>query len=328
MTEFWTAVLALTIFLYVTLDGFDLGIGILMPLARNEAQRDSMLATIAPVWDGNETWLVLNATILYGIFPLTFSVLLSAFYLPLMFMLAGLIFRGVAFEFRESSEKARRFWDNGFMAGSYVATLVQGTAVGALVRGLPMDGDRYVGGAFGWLSPFALLCGVGLCIGYALMGAAWLTYKSQPDIRDLGFRLMPRLLIALFAFLAAIFGLSLADELWVLRRWIETPELLAFPTFGLLACALMLWATQRRWELLPLFCSVGVFAAAMGTLSVSFYPYMIPFAITTAHAAAPASTQLFMFWGVGVFVLPLTLVYTLVVYIVFKGKVGVGQHGY
>jgi cytochrome bd ubiquinol oxidase subunit II len=328
MIEFWTATLALTIFLYVTLDGFDLGIGILMPLARNEAQRNGMLATIAPVWDGNETWLILNATILFGIFPLTFSTLLSAFYLPLMFMLAGLIFRGVAFEFRESSEKTRRFWDGGFVVGSYVATFVQGTAVGALVRGLPMEGDRYVGGAFGWFSPFAILCGVGLCIGYALMGAAWLTYKSQPDIRDLGFQLMPRLLVALFAFLVAIFGLSLADDLWVTRRWIENPSLIAFPAFGLCACIVMLWAMRRRYELLPFFCTVGLFAAAMGTLSVSFYPYMIPFAITTAHAAAPASTQLFMFWGVGLFVLPLTLIYTLVVYVVFKGKVGIDESRY
>jgi cytochrome bd ubiquinol oxidase subunit II len=328
MIEFWTGALAITIFLYVILDGFDLGIGILMPLARDEAQRDGMFATIAPVWDGNETWLVLNATILFGIFPLTYATLLSAFYLPLIFMLGALIFRGVAFEFRSKSERTREFWDNGFMVGSYVATFIQGTAVGALVHGLPMSGERYVGGAFGWLSPFALLCGVGLCIGYALMGAGWLTYRSQPDIRDLGFRLMPRLMVALFVFLALIFGLSIANELWVAQRWIRQPALLVFPLFGAIACAVMLWAVRTRRELLPFLCSIGLFAAAMGTLAASFYPYMIPFAITTTQAAAPPSTQAFMFWGVGVFVLPLTLVYTLIIYFVFKGRVDLEEKMY
>ena len=328
MIEFWTAVLGLTIFLYVILDGFDLGIGMLMPMAKSEAERDHMLATIEPVWDGNETWLVLSATILFGIFPLTYSTLLSAFYLPLIVMLGALIFRGVAFEFRDKSKRTHGLWDGGFIVGSYVATFIQGMAVGALVRGLPMSGYHYVGGPFGWFSPFALLCGAGLCIGYALMGAGWLTYKSQPEVRDLGFLLIPRLLAALLVFLALIFGLSLSNDLWVLQRWVQMPALMVFPLFGVIACAAMLWAVQTRRELLPFFCSIGIFAAAMGTLAVSFYPYMIPFAITTTQAAAPASTQSFLFWGAGVFVLPLTLVYTLTIYFVFKGKVGLEEQGY
>src|ERR1700761_5415129 len=170
MIEFWTSVLALTIFLYVTLDGFDLGVGMLLPLVRNETAKRDMLAAVAPVWDGNETWLVLNITVLFGIFPLTYATLLSAFYLPLMFLLAALIFRGVAFEYREKAERSRVFLDRAFVGGSYLASFPQGTAVGGLVGGLPMEGIRYVGGAFGWLSPFALMCGVGLCIGYSLMG--------------------------------------------------------------------------------------------------------------------------------------------------------------
>jgi cytochrome bd ubiquinol oxidase subunit II len=243
-------------------------------------------------------------------------------------MLGALIFRGVAFEFRGKSERMRSFWDNGFVVGSYVATFIQGTAVGALVHGLPMSGHQYVGGPFGWFSPFALLCGVGLCIGYALMGAGWLTYRSQPEVRDLGFLLMPKLLAALFVFLALVFGLSLSSQLWVLQRWIQMPAMLVFPLLGVIACAVMLWAVRTRRELLPFFCAIAIFAAAMGTLSVSFYPYMIPFAITTTQAAAPPSTQSFMFWGAGVFVLPLTLVYTLVIYFVFKGKVGVDERSY
>jgi cytochrome d ubiquinol oxidase subunit II len=328
MIDFWTAVLALTIFLYVTLDGFDLGVGMLMPLVRGEAERRGMLAAIAPVWDGNETWLVLNATILFGIFPLAYATLLSAFYLPLIFMLAGLIFRGVAFEYREKATRSRRFWDNNFVVGSYVASFLQGTAVGALVHGLPMEGVRYVGGTFGWLSPFALLCGVGLCIGYALMGAGWLTHKSKPEVRDLGFRVMPKLMIALFVFLALVFGLALADDLSVMRKWLQEPALFIFPAVGALACVIMIWAIRGRRELVPFLCAVAVFAAAMGTLSVSFYPYMIPFAITTTLAAAPPSTLNFMFWGIGAFVLPLTLVYTLFIYFVFKGKVADADGSY
>jgi cytochrome bd ubiquinol oxidase subunit II len=321
MITFWTGALALTIFLYVTLDGFDLGVGMLMPLARDETQRRGMLAAIAPVWDGNETWLVLNGTILFAVFPLTYSTLLSAFYLPLIFMLGALIFRGVAFEFRGKSEWTRRFWDGGFVVGSYVATFIQGAAVGALVRGLPMDGERYVGGAFGWLSPFVVLCGVSLCVGYALLGAGWLIYKSPPDVRDLGFRLMPRLLIVLACFLALLFVLALLQQLPVMRRWIERPFLFACPLAGAIAFVRLLRALRNRRELEPFLWVVVIFGAAMATLCVSFYPYMIPFAITTSQAAAPISSQAFMFWGAGVFILPLTLLYTLVIYFAFKGKV-------
>jgi cytochrome bd ubiquinol oxidase subunit II len=328
MIVFWTCVLALTIFLYVTLDGFDLGIGMLLPLASNETERRGMLAAIAPVWDGNETWLVLNATILFGVFPLTYSVLLSAFYLPLLIMLCALIFRGVAFEYRDKARRTRPLWDKSFVVGSYVATFLQGTAVGALVHGLPMAGARYVGGPFGWFSPFALLCGLGLCIGYALMGAGWLTYKAQPRVRDLGFRLMPWLLAALLVFLATVFAAALLDDLAVMRRWISDPALFLFPALGAAACAAMIWSIRARRGLVPFLCAVAVFAAAMGTLAVSFYPYMIPFAITTTEAAAPHASQAFLFWGAGLFVLPLTLIYTSFIYFVFKGKVGIGKGGY
>jgi cytochrome d ubiquinol oxidase subunit II len=328
MIGFWTGVLALTIFLYVALDGFDLGVGMLMPLARSETQRRGMLAAIAPVWDGNETWLVLNGAILFAIFPLTYATLLSAFYLPVIFMLGALIFRGVAFEFREKSDRSRGFWTAAFIVGSYVAAFIQGTAVGALAYGLPMAGDRYVGGAFGWFSPFALLSGVGLCIGYALMGAGWLTYKSRPEVRDLGFRLMPRLLVPLFLVLSVLFVLALTQELPVTRRWAQQPEFYLFPLSGVLLCGLLLWAVRARLELIPFLCAIGVFAAAMGALSVSFYPYMIPFAITTTQAASAPSAQSFMFWGAGIFILPLTIVYTLVIYFVFKGKVGLDDQSY
>jgi len=321
MIEFWTCALALTIFLYVVLDGFDLGVGMLLALVPDETGRRHMLASIAPVWDGNETWLVLNASILFGVFPLAYATLLSAFYLPLMVMLAGLILRGVSFEFRAKSTGARRFWDWCFILGSLVATFIQGTAVGALVQGLPIVDGQYTGGAFGWCSPFALLCGLGLCLGYALLGAGWLTYKTTHDVQAFAFRLLPWLLLSVLAFLLVIFIASLLLDLRVMNRWLERPILLIFPLAGAIACVVMMRAIRRRRELLPYLCGLVIFAAAFGTLAVSFYPYMIPFSITVAEAAAPHSSQSFLFWGAGLVVLPITLVYTTVVYFVFKGKV-------
>jgi cytochrome bd ubiquinol oxidase subunit II len=328
MIVFWTCALALTIFLYVTLDGFDLGVGMLLPLARDEQARRNMLAAIAPVWDGNETWLVLNATILFGIFPLTYATLLSALYLPLLAMLLALIFRGVAFEFRDKSERMRGFWDLSFIAGSFIASFIQGAAIGALVQGLPMKGVHYIGGPFGWLSPFALLCGVGLCLGYALMGAGWLTYKSSPDVRALAFRKLPILLAGVILFLAAALAAALSLDLPVMALWTSRPVLFVFPALGLAAAAILSWSIVRRKSLLPFLGAMGLFAAAFGTLAFSFYPYMIPFAITTLQAAAPVESQSFLFWGAGLFVMPLTLIYTLVIYFVFKGRVDPSAQSY
>lgn len=320
MTEFWTAVLGFTILLYVVLDGFDLGVGMLLALMPGDRGRRHMLAAIAPVWDGNETWLVVSATILFGVFPLVYSTVLSAFYLPMMIMLAGLILRGVSFEFRERSRHPA-FWDWCFIGGSLVASFIQGMTVGALVEGLPIVNGRYVGGAFGWASPFAVLCGIGLCMGYALLGAGWLTRKTSNDVQALAFRVLPRLLLGVLVFLAVIFVYSLIIDLAILHRWLERPILFTFPLVGAISSAIMAVAIRRRRVLLPFFCGLAIFAAAFATLAISFYPYMIPFSVTIAEAAAPESSQAFMFWGAGVVVLPITVVYTLVVYFVFKGKV-------
>jgi cytochrome bd ubiquinol oxidase subunit II len=321
MIAFWTWALGLTLFLYVTLDGFDLGVGMLFSLAPDETSRRHMLASISPVWDGNETWLVISASILFGAFPLVYATLLSAFYLPMIVMLAALILRGVAFEFRYKSESRAFLWDFGFVVGSFVASFIQGTAVGALVEGLAIENGRYVGGPMGWLSPFALLCGVGLCLGYALLGAGWLTHKTATDVQALAFRMLPRLTIAVLGFLALAFVMALALDLRVMHRWLEKPVLAIFPVIGVAACAVLYVAIRRRYNLVPFLCGVVIFAAAFATLAVSFYPYMVPFSITITQAASPLSSLSFMFWGAGVVVLPITLIYTLVVYFVFKGKV-------
>src|SRR5262250_1893987 len=177
MVMFWVAILAVSILLYVLLDGFDLGVGILFGLTREETRRHAMLSAVAPIWDGNETWLVVAGVILWGAFPVVYATLFSAFYLPLLLMLAGLILRGVAFEYRYKTERMRWIWDSGFAGGSLVAAFMQGLTVGALVKGLPITNGYYSGGELGWFSPFAVLCGIGLCLCYALLGACWLVRK-------------------------------------------------------------------------------------------------------------------------------------------------------
>jgi cytochrome d ubiquinol oxidase subunit II len=201
MVTFWVSVLALSALLYVLLDGFDLGIGILFGLTRDGDQRQAMVSAVAPIWDGNETWLIATGVILWATFPVVYATLMSAFYLPLLLMLAGLILRGVAFEFRNKTQRMRWVWDAGFACGSLVAALMQGIMIGALVKGLPIAQGRYVGGVFGWLSALAVLCGIGLCLGYTLLGACWLIRKCDGEVRARAYRLIPFLSVALLVFL-------------------------------------------------------------------------------------------------------------------------------
>jgi cytochrome bd ubiquinol oxidase subunit II len=321
MVLFWVFVLALSTLLYVLLDGFDLGVGILFGLTRDEARRRAMVSAVAPVWDGNETWLVVAGVVLWGAFPIAYAALFSSFYLPLLLMLAGLILRGVAFEFRYKTERMRWIWDAAFAGGSLVATFIQGLTVGALVEGLPISNGHYTGGEFGWLSPFAVLCGVGLCLGYALLGACWLVRKCEAAVRDAAYRLIPPLSLGLLIFLVIVFVYALAENLQVMGRWLERPYLFVFPVIGAAAALVLAASVRDRRDGAPFPMVVLMFAAAFGTLAISFWPYMIPFSITIAEAAAPHSSLAFMFWGEGLFVLPLMLVYTAISYSVFRGKV-------
>jgi cytochrome bd ubiquinol oxidase subunit II len=321
MVLFWVFVLAVGIFLYVLLDGFDLGIGVLFGLTRDEARRRAMLAAVAPIWDGNETWLVVAGVVLWGAFPIVYATLFSALYLPLLVMLAGLILRGVAFEFRAKAERLRWIWDAGFAGGSLVAAFIQGLTIGALVQGLPIANGHYTGGDFGWLSRFSLVCGLGLCLGYALLGACWLVRKCEGEVQDYAYRLIPYLSFGLLAFLVVVFGVALADNLRVMSRWLERPYLFGFPAVGVVAAIGLAAGVVRRWDAMPFIMVAIIFAAAFGTLAISFWPYMIPFSITIAEAAAPHSSLAFMFWGEGLFVFPLMLLYTAISYTVFRGKV-------
>ena len=330
MVMFWVSLLTISILLYVLLDGVDLGVGLLFGLTASEARRGGMLSAVAPIWDGNETWLVVTAVILWGAFPVVYASLLSAFYLPLIVMLLGLILRGVAFEFRYKTQRLRWIWDLSFAGGSLIATFIQGMTVGALVEGLRFTNGEYSGGALGWLTPFAVLCGIGLSLGYALLGACWLVRKCEGDVRDVGHRQIPVLAVGVLAFLVVVFGYALAENLPILHRWIDRPYLFVFPAFGAMAAIVLALSIVKHNDYLPFYMVTVIFMSAFGTLALSFWPYMIPSVFTVQQAASPQSSLVFMFWGCGLIVFPLMLIYTIVSYSVFRGKVrettGYGHH--
>ena len=226
-SHFLGCVIAFAILVYVILDGYDLGVGILFGTTHNEQHRVTMMKAIAPFWDGNETWLVLIGAGLFAAFPMVYAIFLPAFYLPITLMLFGLIFRGVAFEFRYRSQRMRPVWDWGFFVGSLVATFVQGAAIGTMVQELPVVGERYAGGAFEWVTPFSIVCGAGLVLGYALLGAAWLVLKTEGDLRDWAYRRLDWLLGGVIVVLIAVFAFALATQLRVLDRWLDDPRLVS-----------------------------------------------------------------------------------------------------
>jgi cytochrome bd ubiquinol oxidase subunit II len=321
MVMFWVLLLAISILLYVVLDGADLGIGMLFGLTNSEVRRGAMLSAVAPIWDGNETWLVVSGVILWAAFSPVYATLLSAFYLPLFLMLAGLILRGVAFEFRNKTQRMRWIWDLSFAGGSLIASFMQGTTVGALVEGLQVTNGQYSGGDFGWLTPFAALCGIGLCLGYALLGACWLVKKCDGEILDRAHRQIRILAVSVLVFLVIVFVYALAEHLPILHRWIDRPYLFAFPAIGAVAAIVLALSILRHNDRWPFYTVAAIFVSAFGTLALSFWPYMIPFVITVDEAAAPQSSLAFMFWG-GAVVFPLMLLYTVISYGVFRGKVG------
>jgi cytochrome bd ubiquinol oxidase subunit II len=328
MIAFWITLLGISVLLYVLLDGFDLGVGILFGFSRSEARRHAMVSAVAPVWDGNETWLVVSGVILWGAFPPVYALLLSAFYLPIVLMLAGLILRGVAFEFRHKAARSRWIWNLAFAGGSLVATFMQGLTVGRLVEGLPIEHGEYAGSEFDWLTPFSALCGLGLCLGYALLGATWLVRKCEGGTREGAYRQIPYLSLGLLLFLIAVFAYALGENLRIMQRWIDRPLLFIFPAIGAVAAVVLALSLRKRRDQWPFHMVALIFLSAFGTLAISFWPYMIPFAITVDEAAAPHSSLAFMFWGEGVFVFPLILIYSFVNYGVFRGKVRSGSDPY
>ena len=319
----WAGLIAFAVLAYVVLDGFDLGVGILFPYVHGEADRDQMMNSVAPVWDGNETWLVLGGGGLFAVFPLAYAVIMPALYAPIIAMLLALIFRGVAFEYRWRTVRGKFLWDWAFAGGSTVAAFAQGVALGALVQGIPVANRAYAGGWWDWLTPFSLLTGVALVVGYALLGATWLVYKTEGEVQREAYR---------FAWLCAVGTLLLigAVSLWTpfldpafMARWLSWPQLLYTAPVPLLVAgaALVLFrGLARRDELSPFLAAQALFVLSYVGLGISFYPFIVPVSVTIWEAAAPDNSLGFLLVGAAVLV-PLILLYTSYSYWVFRGKV-------
>jgi len=323
LATLWAFIIAFAVFMYVMMDGFDLGLGMLFPLFPEKEDRDVMMNSVAPVWDGNETWLVLGGGGLMAAFPLAYAVLMPAIYTPIIAMLIGLIFRGVAFEFRWRSERERSRWDLAFAGGSLLAALMQGIALGAILQGVRVEGRGYAGGWWDWLTPFSVLTGLAVVAGYGLLGANWLVMKTTGDLRARAYRLSWWLLVAT---LVAIVAVSVATpflEAQYWRRWFEWPNILFTAPIPLAVAAvtlLLLRALAERRDYQPFVLTLVLFALTYAGLGVSLYPFVVPQSITIWQAAAPDNALAFMLVGVAVLV-PIILAYTGWAYWVFRGKV-------
>jgi cytochrome bd ubiquinol oxidase subunit II len=328
LTVIWAAIIAFAVFAYVLMDGFDLGIGILFPAFAVGEERDQAMNSIAPVWDGNETWLVLGGGGLLAAFPLAYAIILPATYPLMIAMLLGLVFRGVAFEFRWRDPKHRVYWDAAFTLGSLTATIAQGITLGAVLQGIRVADNAYAGGWLDWLSPFSLLTGASLVLGYALLGASWLIWKTegaaQAHARRMAFVLGIATLIAMAAVSAATPFLHY--DYW--QRWFSLPGVFLtaqIPLLVLITAAVFFWSLRRGSERVPFLMVLALFFLNFLGLGVSVYPYLVPRAVTIWDAAAPAQSQQFMLIGTAV-IFPVIIGYTAWAYWVFRGKVG--THGY
>ncbi|MHA1132994.1 MAG: cytochrome d ubiquinol oxidase subunit II [Alphaproteobacteria bacterium] len=308
----WAAILALAVFLYVLLGGYDLGLGVLFPLAPSDRDRDAMMASVAPFWDGNETWLVLGGGGLLAAFPLAYSVMLPALYIPLILMLLGLILRGVAFEFRFKSNRSRWAWDLAFAGGSTLAALMQGGALGAFVEGFAVTDNQFSGGAFDWLTPFSVVTAVATLAGYVLLSAGWLIMKADDALRDWAYGVARYALIAVALFIA-IFSLwtpFLHPEIG--ERWFSPGNIIMFCPVPLLTAfsVFSLWkGIEKRQRYTPFLWGAAIFLLCYVGLAVSLFPFIIPPDITIWQAAAAPDSQLFMLYG-AIPLLPIILGYT------------------
>lgn len=326
----WAGLIAFAVLAYVILDGFDLGVGILFPFVEGEANRDEMMNSVAPVWDGNETWLVLGGGGLLAVFPLAYAIIMPALYAPIIVMLLALIFRGVAFEFRWKTRRAQFLWDWAFAGGSIVASFAQGVALGALVQGIRVEGRAYAGGWWDWLTPFSLVTGFALVIGYALLGATWLIYKTEGNVQAKAYRFASIAAPATLALIGVVsFWTPFLNPLYM-ERWFSWPQVaLVVPVpLAVLAAAFVLYkGLKARRELSPFLASLSLFILSFIGLGISFYPHIVPNSVTIWDAAGPDNSLAFLLIGAAVLV-PLILAYTAYSYWVFRGKVNAHGGGY
>jgi cytochrome bd ubiquinol oxidase subunit II len=323
----WAAVIGVAVAMYVILDGFDLGLGLLFPFARSERERDQMMNSVAPFWDGNETWLVLGGAGLFVAFPRAYAIIMPAFYLPVILMLLGLVFRGVAFEFRWIAVSSKPIWSVGFTAGSAVAGFCQGLILGGLIHGIEVKNGAFAGGAFDWATPFSVLCGFGVLAGYALLGATWLVLKTEGAVAERARSQAKLLLVLVLAFMAAVsVWTPLAIER-IAARWFSLPNILFLWPVPLITALVALagWRSlDAGRELLPFVAAIALFLLGYLGLVISSFPYLVPPALTVWQTAAHPASQIFMLLGTAA-LLPLILGYVAFIYWIFRGKVREGE---
>lgn len=322
----WAGLIAFAVLTYVILDGFDLGIGILFPFGRSDQDRDLMMNSVAPVWDGNETWLVLGGGGLFAVFPLAYAIVMPALYMPITLMLLALVFRGVSFEYRWRVSN-KRVWDAAFFGGSLIAALCQGIALGALVQGIRIEGRAYAGGWFDWLTPFSVLTGVAVVIGYALLGATWLVLKTEGRIQMQMRGYSWWLGAATLGLIGIISLLTPFQDPIYLQRWFNMPGSLFSVVVPLIMLGLS-WSFLRglndQKDLQPFLSALGFFVVSFVGIGISFYPMMVPPTLTIQQAAAHESSLAFALVGAAI-LLPIILAYTVYAYWVFRGKIDPSQ---
>ena len=318
----WYSLIITAVALYVILDGFDLGVGILFPFAPSDKCRDRMMNSIAPFWDGNETWLVLGGGGLLAAFPLAYALLMPALYIPVILMLLGLIFRGVAFEFRFKAQKSRRIWDYSFHFGSLLATVMQGMILGALVQGLRIGGRSFAGGPFDWINAYRVRTGIALVFGYALLGSTWLVMKTEDETQDWARRSASYVLGYVGLFIAVVsISMPLMKD-FIRTLWFSLPNffyLAPIPLLTALFFALIWRDLHTGHEVRPFILSIGVFLLGYLGLGISLWPWLVPYAVTFRQAAAAPESQSLLLVGT-VILLPMVLAYTAYCYYVFRGK--------
>jgi cytochrome d ubiquinol oxidase subunit II len=319
----WTAILALAVFFYVALDGFDLGVGMLYNFAPDRRARDLLMSSIAPIWDGNETWLVLGSLGLLAAFPLAFAIIIPAVYFPILLMLLALIFRGLAFEFRYRDAEHRTFWDHGFAYGSALAAFAQGVVLGAFIQGFHVEGRHFVGGSFDCFTLFSACTGFGLMSGYALLGAGWLVIKTEGDLQEWARALGRRCLFGTALAIAVVSLWTPFIDAHVAARWFSWPNIALLAPVPLITAALIgyeWWSLDRGSDYGPFMGALGLFVMAYAGIAISLWPMIVPGHYTLAQAAASESTQAFLLVGT-LILLPVILFYTGWSYWVFRGKV-------
>jgi cytochrome d ubiquinol oxidase subunit II len=324
----WFGIVGFAVLMYVLLDGFVLGLGVLAPFAEDEQQLDLMMNTAAPIWDGNETWLVLGGVGLMAAFPKAYAIILSTLYLPVLIMLAALVLRGVSFEFRFKAARSKALWGICFAIGSILAAFSQGVMLGAIAEGLPLKAATHVGGVLHWFSPFSMLTGAAVVFGYALLGSTWLILKTEGAMQDIAYSLTRPLVAVVIAFMVLVSTSLPFLSSQIMARWFQSGNFLWLSPVPLLALvnAVVLWrAVMRRAEVIPFVAAISFFVLGFAGLLVGLWPYLLPPTLTIWDAAAPRSSQMFVLVGM-VVLLPVILGYVWWSYHVFRGKVSGGYH--